>query len=410
LVSATLIPAGRDPGSASADVPRASLLYNPRARGFAYQAILVAVIGFILYEATSNAVTNLQRAGIARGFGFLNNTSGFDLNQTLITYSSSTSTYFDAFLVGLLNTLVVSAIGIVIATILGFVIGIARLSNNWLVSKLATIYVEVIRNLPLLLQLLFWYYAVLASLPQPRDSARIGTWAFLNTRGLFVPKPLYDGRAWLVLAALAAGIVATIAVRIWARREQERTGRQFPVGLTALGLIIGLPLATWAVLAVTGGSPVTFDVPEQSRFNLRGGMQLFPEFVALLAGLAIYTAAFIAEVVRAGILSVSKGQTEAAHSLGLRPGATLRLVVVPQAMRVIIPPLTNQYLNLTKNSSLAVAIGYPDLVQVFMGTVLNQTGQAVEVVVVTMAVYLTISLLTSSAMNLYNRRVAIVER
>jgi general L-amino acid transport system permease protein len=410
LVSATLIPAGRDPGKAAAEAPRASLLYNPRVRGFAYQAILAVVVGLILYEATTNAITNLQRAGIARGFGFLNNTSGFDLNQTLIAYSSSTSTYFEAFLVGLINTLVVAAIGIVFATILGFVIGIARLSNNWLISKLATIYVEVIRNLPLLLQLLFWYYAVLASLPQPRESARIGSWAFLNTRGLFVPKPLYDGRAWLVLAALAAGIVATIAVRIWAGREQARTGRQFPVGRTALGLILGLPLAVWAVLAVTGGSPITFDVPEQSRFNLRGGMQLFPEFVALLAGLVIYTAAFIAEVVRAGILSVSKGQTEAAHSLGLRPGATLRLVVVPQAMRVIVPPLTNQYLNLTKNSSLAVAIGYPELVQVFMGTVLNQTGQAVEVVVITMAVYLTISLLTSSVMNLYNRRMAIVER
>jgi general L-amino acid transport system permease protein len=410
LVSATLIPAGRDPGQASAEAPRASLLYNPRVRGFAYQAILALVVVLILYEATTNAITNLQRAGIARGFGFLNNTSGFDLNQTLIAYSSSTSTYFEAFLVGLINTLVVAAIGIVFATILGFVIGIARLSNNWLISKLATIYVEVIRNLPLLLQLLFWYYAVLASLPQPRESARIGSWAFLNTRGLFVPKPLYDGRAWLVLAALAAGIVATIAVRIWAGREQARTGRQFPVGRTALGLILGLPLAVWAVLAVTGGSPITFDVPEQSRFNLRGGMQLFPEFVALLAGLVIYTAAFIAEVVRAGILSVSRGQTEAAHSLGLRPGATLRLVVVPQAMRVIVPPLTNQYLNLTKNSSLAVAIGYPELVQVFMGTVLNQTGQAVEVVVITMAVYLTISLLTSSVMNLYNRRMAIVER
>jgi general L-amino acid transport system permease protein len=209
---------------------------------------------------------------------------------------------------------------------------------------------------------------------------------------------------------LVAGVVATIAVRIWAKREQERTGRQFPVGLTALGLILLLPFAVWAVLALIGGSPITFDVPEQSRFNLRGGMQLFPEFVALLAGLSIYTAAFIAEVVRAGILSVSKGQTEAAHSLGLRPGFTLRLVVVPQAMRVILPPLTNQYLNLTKNSSLAVAIGYPDLVQVFMGTVLNQTGQAVEVVLITMGVYLTISLLTSAGMNMLNRRMAIVER
>jgi general L-amino acid transport system permease protein len=272
------------------------------------------------------------------------------------------------------------------------------------------VYVEVIRNLPLLLQLFFWYYAVLGALPAPRDSISLGTAAFLNTRGLFVPRPLFDERAWLVPAALGLGIVVSIMFGLWARREQMRTGRQYPRFTLAFVLILGLPALTWIGLAMAGPHPITFDLPQKGTFNLRGGLQVFPEFVALTIGLVTYTAGFIAEVVRAGILAVSRGQTEAAHALGLRPGTTLRLVVVPQAMRVIIPPLTSQYLNLAKNSSLAVAVGYPDLVQVFMGTVLNQTGQAVEVVVITMGVYLTISLITSFFMNIYNRRMAIVER
>jgi general L-amino acid transport system permease protein len=250
----------------------------------------------------------------------------------------------------------------------------------------------------------------LAPLPNPRESINVADAFFLNNRGLSMPRPIFDDRAWLIPLVLVLGIAASIAFRIRARRVQEQTGRQYPVVLTALALILGLPALVWLVLTLFGGSPITFDVPQQQRFNLRGGMQVLPEFVALLLGLVIYTAAFIAEIVRAGILAVSKGQTEAAYSLGLRPGPTMRLVVIPQAMRVIVPPLTSQYLNLTKNSSLAVAIGYPDLVQVFMGTVLNQTGQAIEVVTITMAVYLTISLVTSFFMNIYNRRVAIVER
>jgi general L-amino acid transport system permease protein len=389
---------------------RTSLLYDPRVRGVVSQVVLVALVVLLFYEATTNAIDNLRRARIASGFGFLNNTAGFDVSQSLIPFSAAASTYGEAFVVGLLNTLLVAAIGIVFATILGFIIGIARLSKNWIVSKLAMIYVEVIRNLPLLLQLLFWYNAVLAPLPNPRESIAVGGSFFLNNRGLFMPRPIYGEHAWLILVVLVAGVVGAILFRNWAKRQQEQTGRQYPVGLTALGLVLGLPVVVWAVLALMGGNPITFDVPEQQRFNLRGGMQVLPEFVALLVGLVTYTAAFIAEVVRAGILAVSKGQTEAAYSLGLRPGLTTRLVVIPQAMRVIIPPLTNQYLNLTKNSSLAVAIGYPDLVQVFMGTVLNQTGQAVEVVLITMGVYLTISLATSFFMNIYNRRVAIVER
>jgi len=389
---------------------RASLLYDPKLRAIVYQVVLTVVVVFLVYTAATNAVANLRAARIASGFGFLSTTSGFDVNQTFIPYSAASSTYGDAFLVGLLNTLVVAAIGIFFATILGFVVGIARLSKNWVVAKVAMVYVEVIRNLPLLLQLLFWYVAVLTSLPGPRQSLNAGDLFFLNQRGLFVPKPMLEGHAWLIPVTFIAGIVATIAFHIWARRQQEQTGRQYPVGLTALGLILALPALVWVMLALVGDRPVSFDVPRLQGFNFRGGMQLFPEFVALLLGLVTYTAGFIAEVVRAGILAVSKGQTEAASALGLRPGHTLRLVVVPQAMRVIIPPLTSQYLNLTKNSSLAVAIGYPDLVQVFMGTVLNQTGQAVEVVVITMGVYLTISLITSFFMNVYNRRMAIVER
>jgi general L-amino acid transport system permease protein len=389
---------------------RASLLYDPKLRAIVYQVVLTVVVVFLVYTAATNAVANLRAARIASGFGFLSTTSGFDVNQTFIPYTAATSTYGDAFLVGLLNTLVVAAIGIFFATILGFVVGIARLSKNWVVARVAMVYVEVIRNLPLLLQLLFWYVAVLTSLPGPRQSLNAGDLFFLNQRGLFVPKPTLEGHAWLIPLTFIAGIVATIAFHIWARRQQEQTGRQYPVGSTALGLILGLPALVWVILALVGDRPVSFDIPRLQGFNFRGGMQLFPEFVALLLGLVTYTAGFIAEVVRAGILAVSKGQTEAASALGLRPGHTLRLVVVPQAMRVIIPPLTSQYLNLTKNSSLAVAIGYPDLVQVFMGTVLNQTGQAVEVVAITMAVYLTISLVTSAIMNVYNRRVAIVER
>jgi general L-amino acid transport system permease protein len=396
--------------SASDTAPaRGSLIYDPRVRGLFFQALLVLVVGYMIYEAASNAAANLRASGIASGFGFLNNTASFPINQTLVSYAA-TDTYGRAFLVGLLNTLLVAAIGIVLATILGFIVGIARLSPNWLISKIAMVYVEAIRNLPLLLQLYFWYNAVRSVLPDARNAWEFGAGFYLSNRGLTTPMPVYGEGAWLIPAALGLGILGTILFRTWAHRQQAETGRQYPVGLVALGFIVGLPLLTWLVLTAVAVNPVTFEVPTKSRFNLVGGLQLFPEFVALLLGLTTYTAAFIAEVVRAGILAVSHGQTEAARSLGLSPGHTLRLVVVPQAMRVIIPPLTSQYLNLTKNSSLAVAIGYPDLVHVFMGTTLNQTGQAIEVILITMLVYLTISLLTSAFMNWYNSRMAIVER
>jgi general L-amino acid transport system permease protein len=379
-------------------------------RGAFYQVLLVAVVSYLFYMAATNAIENLQRANIASGFGFLNNTAGFDISIALIAFSAAGSTYGDAFLVGLLNTLMVAAIGVFFATILGFIMGIARLSKNWIVAKVAMVYVEVVRNVPLLLQLLFWYNAVLGPLPQPRNSLEMGAGIFLNSRGLFMPRPLWGETMWVLGLAFLAGVVGSLVYRNWAKRQQILTGRQSPVGLVTVGFVVGLPVLLWIILAVTGANPITFDTPTKGTFNLQGGMNILPEFVALLVGLVIYTAGFIAEVVRAGILAVSKGQTEAASSLGLKPSQTLRLIVVPQAMRVIVPPLTSQFLNLTKNSSLAVAIGYPDLVQVFMGTVLNQTGQAIEVVVITMGVYLTISLLTSFLMNIYNRRVAIVER
>ena len=385
---------------------RVAFYNDPKVRSIFYQLALLAAIAFLVYSAVSNAIENLARANIASGFGFWNNTAGFDISQTLISYSSQASTYGRAFWVGLLNTLLVAGLGIVFATILGFIVGLSRLSKNWLLSKVAGGFVETIRNLPLLLQLLFWYNAVLKALPDIRDSIVIPGGGMINNRGLFLPRPEFLYGFEMVLVALAVGVAGSIGFYIWARKRQERTGQQAPVVAVVLALVIGLPLA---VLVLTG-FPLSFSYPQAGRFNIAGGVEILPEFAALLFGLSIYTAAFIAEVVRAGVLAVSHGQVEAAYSLGLQPRPTLRLIVVPQAMRVIIPPLTSQYLNLTKNSSLAVAIGYPDLVQVFTGTVLNQTGQAVEVVAVTMLVYLVISLTTSLLMNIYNRRVALVER
>jgi general L-amino acid transport system permease protein len=370
------------------------------------QAALVVVVGGLAGAAAINAAQNLAQAHIASGFGFWNNTAGFDISQTLIYYSSSTSTFGRAFWVGLLNTLLVASIGIVLATVLGFVIGIARLSRNWLVSRLAGTYVEMIRNVPLLLQLLFWYNAVLKSLPELRGSVSLPGGGILNNRGLFLPRPEFAEGFGLVAVTLLFGVLATLVLRVWARRRQERTGQRPHTIWIALGLIVILPLLVFLL----SGAPMSFSVPKMGRFNVMGGVEILPEFAALLVALTIYTAAFIAEVVRAGVAAVPPGQTEAAQALGLPSRTILRLVVIPQAMRMIVPPLTSQYLNLIKNSSLAVAIGYPDLVQVFTGSVLNITGQAVEVVAITMAVYLFISLVTSLLMNLYGRAVGIVER
>ena len=385
--------------------PRASFLYNPRVRGLAWQIVLTLLVLWVAYAAATNAYENLRQQQIASGFGFLDEVAGFSISQALIPYTS-VSSYGRAFIVGLLNTLLVAAIGIVFATLIGFIVGIARLSTNWVIRSLATCYVELIRNIPLLLQLFFWYFAVLASLPSPRNSLDLPFGFFLNTRGLSMPTPvLLPGWRVVVILFLAA-VIGAILLGRWSYARQMRTGQQFPSFFAGLGLIVGV---TIVALLVTG-IPIRFEVPVLQGFNFVGGVAILPELVALLLALSIYTAAFIAEIVRAGILAVSHGQTEAAYSLGLQANPTLRLVVIPQALRVIIPPLTSQYLNLTKNSSLAVAIGYPDLFQVFAGTVLNQTGQAIEVIAITMAVYLTISLTTSAAMNWYNRRIALVER
>jgi general L-amino acid transport system permease protein len=381
--------------------PRVPFYNNPKVRAFGYQLVLLIAVLWLGYAFAENARANLAAQNIGSGFTFLGTTAGFGVNQTLIPYNES-DTYARVFLVGLLNTLLVSALGIVLATILGFVIGIARLSPNWLVARLGGGYVEIIRNLPLLFQILFWYLAALGTLPGPRQSISIFGEVFVNNRGILVPAPVVGRGAGLVGLAFLAGVIATIALRFWAKRRQDRTGRRFPLLWSGVILIGFVPLA---VLAATG-FPITFERPELRGFNFVGGLQLFPELVALLIALTTYTAAFIGEVVRAGILAVPRGQTEAATALGLRRGLTLRLVVVPQALRVIVPPLTNQYLNLTKNSSLAVAIGYPDLFAVFAGTTLNQTGQAIEIIAITMAVYLAISLLTSGLMNWYNMRLA----
>jgi general L-amino acid transport system permease protein len=386
--------------------PRVSPLYDPKFRSIVYQVALSAVILFLAYEAVGNAIVNLRRANIATGFAFWNHTAGFDISQTLIAYSPDLSTNARAFLVGLLNTLLVAGLGIVLATILGFLIGIARLSRNFMVSRLAGAYVELIRNIPLLLQLFFWYNAVLKALPEVADSIVLRGGAFLNNRGLFLPQPVFATDARVLLYAVVAAVLAVAALRVWAARQQRRTGRRPPVLALSILLVVGLPLAALFATDIIE----RFDYPAPGRFNIQGGIEILPEFAALLFGLVIYTAAFIAEAVRAGIMAVPKGQSEAAHALGLRPHLTLRLVVVPQALRVILPPLTNQYLNLTKNSSLAVAIGYPDFVQIFTGTVLNITGQAIEVVAITMAVYLSISLVTSLLINRYSARFALVER
>jgi general L-amino acid transport system permease protein len=382
-----------------------NFLYRAEVRQVLYQVLLVLALAALFWMIVNNTATNLRNQNIASGFGFLDYTAGFDISQTLIEYRN-TSSYGRAFLVGLVNTVVVASIGIVLATGLGFIVGIARLSSNWLIAKISAVYVEVARNVPLLLQLFFWYFAVLRNLPGPRQSHSIlGESFFINVRGLYMPKPIPEPGFGIVLIVLALGIVAAAGVYVWAWRRQMQTGQPFPVGWTSVGLIFGLPLAAFFVL----GAPMSWDYPALQGFNFEGGMVVQPEFTALLAGLVIYTGAYIAEIVRAGILGVSKGQKEASRALGLTNRQMLRLVVIPQAMRIIIPPLTSQHLNLTKNSSLAVAIAYPDLVSVG-GTVLNQTGQAVEVLLMIMGVYLILSLLTSAFMNWFNRRMALVER
>ncbi len=391
--------------SAASPPQRSSLIYDPKFRGIVFQVMLaIALVAFIAW-IVSNMIDNLQRAHIASGFGFLWARAGFDISQTLIPYTNEMS-YGRAFLVGLLNTLLVAALGIVFASIIGFMLGVARLSKNWLIAQISTVYIETLRNIPVLLQLLFWYKAVLSILPSPRQGLNLIFDAKLSNRGLIIPRPIFQEGFLATAIAFLVAIVVVVILAQWAHRRQMATGQIFPTVKVGIGILILLPV----IVFVVTGTPATFDFPELQGFNYNGGLQIKPEFIALLLGLTLYTATYIGEIVRAGILAVAHGQTEASYALGLRSGTTMRLVIIPQALRVIIPPLTSQYLNLTKNSSLAVAVGYPDLVSVFSGTVLNQTGQAVEVIFITMLVYLTISLATSAFMNWFNQRVALVER
>lgn len=383
-----------------------NIINDSGTRNYFFELLLLLILGWLIWGLVGNATVNLQKAGIASGFGFLNNAAGFSISFAPFYDYSSGSTYLDTYLVGLQNTLLLAVIGIFLATILGFVIGIARLSPNWVISKMAYWYVEVLRNIPLLLQIFIWYKLMIETLPPKRGGIDLGVFGVLNNKAWFAPNPIFGEGASIALYVALAGIVATWILGRWAKKRQMETGQTFPVFLSALGLIIVVPLLVFIAI----GSPVEFAYPSQGNFGPRGGAEIVTELLALLLALALYTAAFIAEIVRAGILAVNKGQTEAFSALGLTRGQGLRLVIIPQAMRVIIPPLTSQYLNLTKNSSLAVAIAYPDLTAVFAGTALNQTGQAVEILLMTMLTYLAISILTSLFMNWYNARMALVER
>jgi general L-amino acid transport system permease protein len=389
-------------GTTGPATPRGAWWNDRRVRGVLYQVgVIGAVVGLAVY-LISNTLANLETRNIATGFGFLGREAGFGISEGLVPYSPADS-YARALLVGLINTLKVSVIGIVLATLLGTVAGIARLSRNWLVARIAAIYVETVRNVPVLLQLFFWYTLITEALPNPRQATDdVIPGVFLSNRGMRFPEPVWESTHAAMAVAFAIGIGATWFLLRWARGYQSRTGRLVPTLPIGLALIFGLPLLAF----LTGGAPTALTFPQLAGFNFEGGGVITPEFAALLIGLVVYTGSFIAEIVRGGILAVSHGQTEAGLALGLSRSRVLRLIVLPQALRVIIPPLTSQYLNLTKNSSLAVAIGFPDLVSV-ANTAINQTGQAVEGVAIIMAVYLTISLSISVFMNWYNQRISL---
>jgi len=407
---------------AAANAPT-SAWNNPRTRSILTQVIVIAAFVLVIWWIVGNTSDNLQRQSIASGFGFLDARAGFDVAQALIPYNSN-SVYWTAFIVGFLNTLLVAVTGVITASVIGFLVGVGRLSGNWLIRQICLVYVELFRNIPPLLVIFFLYLGVLQVLPSPRSSIELGIPlgistplgylgfdgfisfnSFLNSRGFFVPRILFAEGASLIALALVAAIVASVLIYRWARARQMATGRQFPVFWTVALLIIGLPVLAY----ILTGAPLSLEWPVKGTFNLNGGWQIRPEFLALYLALSLYTASFIAEIVRAGILGVSRGQSEASYALGLRSGQALRLVVIPQAMRIIVPPLTSQYLNLTKNSSLAVAVGYPELVQIGQ-TAMNQSGQAIEVVAIWMVIYLAISLATSLFMNWFNNRMSLAER
>lgn len=383
-----------------------SLFSNQKFRGIFFQLLTTIGLVAFLWYITTNMFTNIEQRGITTGFDFFDQVAGFGIAESVIEYNDTDSTYLDAFLVGLVNTLFVSFVGIFFASIIGLIVGVARLSHNFIISKLALGYIELFRNIPILLQILFWYNVVLAALPKPRQSIELAEDFFLNNRGLYVPKPIYESGFTFVVIAFVATCVGIYLLKKWASKRFDDTGKEFPVLSVSIAALIAVPLLTYFL----AGSPITFDNPALKGFNFRGGMTYSPEFLALTFALSIYTATYIAEAVRSGIEAVAKGQKEAAASLGLTPYQSLKIVILPQAIRIAIPPIINQYLNLTKNSSLATAIGYPELVTIFAGTVLNQTGQAIEIVLVTMMVYLTISLTISVLLNFVNNKMQIKER
>ncbi|AGB71069.1 MULTISPECIES: amino acid ABC transporter permease [Rhizobium] len=379
-------------------------LYDPKVRGVFYQAVTIIILAAFCWFIVTNTMDNLRALNRSFGFDFLEGRAGFNLGQALIPYSSD-STNTTALIVGLLNTLLISLVGIIAATIIGFLVGMGRLSHNWLVAKLSQAYVEIFRNIPPLLVIFFWYSGVLVLLPQAREAVHLPFSSYLSNRGLAFPSPIFGAAMWAVGVALLIAIAAVFFVARWAHRRQTATGQQFHTIWVSIGILIGLPLLVFLVT----GMPLSFDYPVAGKFNLTGGTVIGPEFLALLLALSLYTASYIAEIVRAGIRGVAKGQSEAAGALGLRASAINRLIVLPQAMRIIIPPLTSQYLNLIKNSSLAIAIGYADIVAVG-GVILNQSGRAVEIVILWMVVYLILSIATSLFMNWFNAKMALVER
>ncbi len=382
-----------------------AFLRNEKVRGILYQIITIVLFVAFLFYIAQNTAHNIEQRGIKTGFAFLHATAGFDITEAPIPFSPM-DTHLKVFEVGLLNTLIVSFWGIVLSSLLGLLIGVWRLSPNWLINRIAAAYIETFRNIPVLLQILFWYNVVLATLPAARHSLNFFDTIFINNRGFFMPELVFGPGSWMIGAALFLAVVAIYFTHRWAKKRQEETGEQFPVFLTAFILLIGLPLLAYLV----AGRPVTAVLPELHGFNFRGGKTYTPEFLALLFALSIYTATFIAEAIRSGIEAVPKGQKEAATSLGLSPMQQLRLVILPQAVRIAIPSIINQYLNLIKNSSLAAAIGYPELVTIFAGTSLNQTGQALEILLITMLTYLLISLIVSLILNWFNAKMKIKER
>ncbi|MEA3384397.1 MAG: amino acid ABC transporter permease [Campylobacterota bacterium] len=382
------------------------LLNNQKFRAIFFQLLTVIGLVAFLWYITTNMLHNIEQRGITTGFGFFDQIAGFGIAESPIAYSDSTSSYFDAFLVGLSNTLIVSGFGIFFASIIGLIVGVARLSKNYIIAKLSLVYVEFFRNIPILLQILFWYNIVLAALPSPRQSLQLSANVFLNNRGFYVPKPLLESGFVFVTISFIISLAVIYFLRKWAIKRFDETGEEFALLPASIAVIIILPLITY----LAAGAPITLDNPALRGFNFGGGMSYSPEFLALTFALSIYTATYIAEAVRSGIEAVARGQKEAAASLGLSSYQSLKLVVLPQAIRISIPPIINQYLNLTKNSSLATAIGYPELVTVFAGTVLNQTGQAIEIILVTMAVYLTISIVISFILNVINKKMEIKGR